>query len=87
MAKPTLESYTKMEINKDYYMKQIDIICLMIKNRAEDILQDWDKGIKIITITSDLRPDSLPSISITKEYLPRGEEMKCLLKENLSENN
>ena len=87
MAKPTLESYTKMEINKDYYMKQIDIICHMIKNQAEDILQDGDKGIKTITITLDLSPDSLPSTSITKEYLPRGEELKCLLKENLSENN
>ena len=73
--------------DKDFYMKEIDMICNMIRNRAEDILQDWNKGIRKITITSEIECGTIPSISVTKEYLPRGEELKCLLKENLSENN
>ena len=73
--------------DKDFYMKEIDMICNMIRNRAEDILQDWNKGIRKITITSEIEYGTIPSISVTKEYLPREEELKCLLKENLSENN
>lgn len=74
--------------DKEFYMKQIDIICHMIKNRAEDILQDWNKGIRKITITSEIDYRTIPSISVTKEYLPYGEgEISCLLNENSSENN
>ena len=77
-----------MDINKEFYMKQIDTICLMIKNRAEDILQDWDKGIRKIEITSEISPDNIPSVIVSKEYLPGGgEEISCLLNENLLENN
>lgn len=77
-----------MDINKEFYMKQIDTICLMIKNRAEDILQDWDKEIRKIEITSEISPDNIPSVIVSKEYLPRGgEEISCLLNENLLENN
>lgn len=75
-----------MDINKEFYMKQIDTICLMIKNRAEDILQDWDKEIRKIEITSEISPDNIPSVIVSKEYLPRGgEEISCLLNENLLE--
>lgn len=77
-----------MDINKEFYMKQIDTICLMIKNRAEDILQDWDKGIRKIEITSEISPDNIPSVIISKEYLPYGgEEMSCLFNESSLENN
>lgn len=74
--------------DKEFYMRQIDTICLMIKNRAEDILQDWNKGIGKIKITSEISPNNIPSVIVSKEYLPRGgEEISCLLNENLLENN
>lgn len=73
--------------NKDFYMKQIDTICLMMKNKAENILQDWDKGIRKIIITSEIKYGTIPSVSITKEYIPYGGEISCLLNENSSENN
>lgn len=84
--------YNQVNINqirdKEFYMRQIDTICLMIKNRAEDILQDWDKGIRTITITSKIDVENVPSVIISKEYLPYGgEEMSCLFNENSSENN
>lgn len=84
--------YNQVNINqirdKEFYMRQIDTICLMIKNRAEDILQDWDKGIRTITITSKIDVENVPSVIVSKEYLPRGgEEISCLLNENLLENN
>lgn len=73
--------------DKDFYMKEIDMICNMIRNRAEDILQDLNKGIRKITITSEIEYGTIPSISVTKEYIPYGGEISCHLNENSSENN
>lgn len=75
--------------DKDFYMKEIDMICNMIRNRAEDILQDWNKGIRKIIITSEIEYGTIPSVSITKEYIPYadGGVISCHLNENSSENN
>lgn len=63
-------NYTS-EINKEFYKMQIESIANNLLARADDILEDWDKGIRTIHIQADLQPAEVAILKITKEYSPK----------------
>lgn len=60
----------KNEINKEFYKMQIERIGKNIIERADDILNDWDKGILTIQINTKIAPDEISTISVEKTYIP-----------------
>lgn len=73
--------------SKEYYAEQMEIISEIIKERIEDTLFNWDSGIRGITIHSELSPDCIPTVEITKEYFKKKEVKTCHLKEKSEEMN
>lgn len=65
-----MENNFKNEINKEFYKMQIESVANKLIARADDILQDWDKGIKEINIKFTIDPTSYPEISVEKKYIP-----------------
>lgn len=66
-----MEEQFNEQINKQYYKMIIEKIGQDIINRADDILNDWDKGIKQINISANICGGCVPTISVQKEYLPK----------------
>lgn len=60
----------KSEISKEFYKMQIERIGKNIIERADDILNDWDKGIVEINIKFTIDSTSFPEISVEKKYIP-----------------
>ena len=65
-----MENNFKNEINKKFYKMQIESVANKLIARADDILQDWDKGIKEINIKFTIDSTSYPEISVEKKYIP-----------------
>lgn len=65
-----MENNFKNEINKEFYKMQIESVANKLISRADDILQDWDKGIKEINIKFTIEFTSYPEISVEKKYIP-----------------
>lgn len=61
----------KNEINKELYKEQLKSIANNLLNRIDDILADWDKGIRKIHIESTIECYFVPTLKVTKEYNPR----------------
>lgn len=59
------------EINKEFYKMQIENFAMNLMWRADDILEDWNKGIRNIHIEGDITPSDIPSLKVTKEYMPK----------------
>ena len=64
------------EISKEFYKMQIENFAMNLMSRADDILEDWDKGIKRIHIEGDIALDEILSLKVTKEYAPRKVDWK-----------
>lgn len=62
------------EHTKEEYKQGILDACNDIKNRADDILCDFDKHLKKITITIELGVDKISIIKIEKIANVEGEE-------------
>lgn len=61
----------KEQINKEFYKAQIESAAKNIISRADDILEDWDKGVRTIHFEIDITPCSNAIVTITKEYTAR----------------
>lgn len=58
-------------MDKEYYIKQIQNLGKFITNKAEDILNDFDTTkILSLNLVSVITPDTIPTISVSKEYMP-----------------
>lgn len=66
-----MEEEFKSRITKEFYKAQIESAANNLIKRADDILEDWDKGVRTIHFDIDINPCSNAIISITKEYNPR----------------
>lgn len=58
------------EINKEFYKMQIQAIANNLMERSDDILADWDKGIRSIHIESDIKFGEVATLSVVKTYNP-----------------
>lgn len=58
------------DINKEFYKMQIESLANNLIKRADDILNDWDKGIMEININSTINGQEIPTLNIEKKYLP-----------------
>lgn len=58
-------------INKEFYKAQLESVANNLLNRIDDILEDWDKGIRTIHIEADVEPASFVTLKVTKEYNPK----------------
>ena len=61
----------KSQINKEYYKSQLESVANNLLSRIDDILEDWDKGIRKIHIETDIECYSVPTLKVTKEYNPK----------------
>lgn len=59
------------EINKEFYKMQLEAIAKNIIDRADDILEDWDKGIREINLKANITSGCIPTLSVQKEYIVR----------------
>lgn len=59
------------EINKEFYKMQLEAIAQNIIDRADDILEDWDKGIKEINLKANISSGCVPTLVVEKEYIVR----------------
>ena len=59
------------EINRELYKEQLESIANNLLSRIDDILSDWDKGIRKIHIESTIECWSVPTLKVTKEYNPK----------------
>lgn len=59
------------EINKEFYKMQLEAIAQNIIDRADDILEDWDKGIKEINLKANITSGCVPTLIVKKEYIVR----------------
>lgn len=59
------------EINKEFYKMQLEAIAQNIIDRADDILEDWDKGIREINLKANISSGSVPTLVVEKEYIVR----------------
>lgn len=59
------------KITKEFYKAKLESIANNILNRADDILEDWDKGVANIHLEADINYGSVPTIKVTKEYNPK----------------
>lgn len=64
------ENFTT-EINKEIYKMQLEAIAQNIINRADDILEDWDKGIRKINLKANISSGCVPTLVVEKEYIVR----------------
>lgn len=71
--------------SKDYYIEELKNAGEYLKQKAEDILLDFDTDrIKEINVQIDLRATEITTVKVNKEYLPiiiDKEESKCQLQE------
>lgn len=58
-------------INKEFYKMQIENFAINLMSRVDDILEDWNKGIRSIHIEGDITPSDIPTLKVTKEYMPK----------------
>ena len=66
-----MEEEFKSQITKEFYKAQLENAGNNLINRANDILEDWDKGIQFIHIGIDVNPCEIATLTVTKEYCPR----------------
>ncbi len=64
------ENFTT-EINKEFYKMQLEAIAQNIIDRANDILEDWDKGIREINLKANISSGCVPTLVVEKEYIVR----------------
>lgn len=57
------------EINKEVYKMQLELLAQNIINRADDILEDWDKGIRQISLKANISREGIPELIVEKEYI------------------
>ena len=71
--------------SKDYYIEELKNAGEYLKQKAEDILLDFDTDrIKEINVSIDLKATEITTVKVNKEYLPiiiDKEESKCQLQE------
>lgn len=71
--------------SKKYYIEELKNAGEYLKQKAEDILLDFDTDrIKEINVSIDLKAAEITTVNVNKEYLPiiiNKEETKCQLKE------
>ena len=71
--------------SKNYYIEELKNAGEYLKQKAEDILLDFDTDrIKEINVSIDLRATEITTVKVNKEYLPiiiDKEESKCQLQE------
>lgn len=56
------------EINKEFYKMQIEAIANTLLAKADDILEDWDKGISEINISANISAGPNQKLSVQKKY-------------------
>lgn len=59
------------EINKEFYKMQLEAVAQNIIDRADDILEDWDKGIRQIDLKANISSGCVPTLVVEKEYIVR----------------
>lgn len=69
--------------SKKYYIEELKNAGEYLKQKAEDILLDFDTDrIKEINVSIDLKTTEITTVNVNKEYLPiiiNKEESKCQL--------
>lgn len=60
--------------SKEFYLKEIKKCADDLKRRAEDILEDYDKGIREIEISFSILPQCVSELNVTKHYIVSGKE-------------
>ena len=66
-----MEEEFKKQITKEFYKAQLESAGNNLINRADELLEDWDKGIKTIHIEIDVYPCEIAMLKVTKEYCPK----------------
>lgn len=71
--------------SKKYYIEELKNAGEYLKQKAEDILLDFDTDrIKEINVSIDLKATEITTVNVNKEYLPiiiNKEESKCQFQE------
>lgn len=59
-------------MKKQDYVEQVKAIGQYLIDTADEIIQDNDSGlVQAVHITSHINVDAVPTVDITKEYIPR----------------
>ena len=59
-------------MKKQTYIEQVKIIGQYLIDTADEIIQENDFGhVREVHITTHISPDGIPTVDITKEYIPK----------------